>query len=964
MHRSSHPGLIRILAVVVAAACCPPASRAAESDEALELFEKQIRPTLIEHCVRCHGPDKQQGGLRLDSRQGWAEGGDSGAAIVAGDSASLLLSAIGYEDPNLEMPPRGKLPDKTIEAFQRWVELGAVDPRSDDPSHAASDDATTPSIEEGKSFWSFQPVEKPARPQVENEAWCTGEIDRFVLARLEEQGIQPGLDADRRVLIRRLFYDLIGLPPTPAQIDQFLNDRSPNAYRNLVDRLLDSQHFGERWGRHWLDVVRYAESSGGGRTLLLPDAWRYRDYVIESFNEDVPYDQFVTEQIAGDLLTADNLRQRRRNLIATAFLLLGPTNYEMQDKQILEMDVVDEQLDTMGKALLGMTLGCARCHDHKFDPIPARDYYALAGILKSTACLVHSNVSSWNTAKLPLDGDEAAVVDQYNQKLAAAKLELEQANQRWLDAGGNPKQKNRKAKLGAASVDPKLLSGIVIDDTQAERIGDWTESTSISRYVGGHYIHDGTELKGSKSVIFRPELEASGEYEVRLSYSASSNRSKRVPVHVHHRDGESVIHVNQKQRPSIDNLFVSLGVFQFDVDDQPKVVVSTEGSDDGVVIADAVIFLSPEQANKTERRRDKATDNAPRLAELEKEVDRLTERVAAIEKSAPHQPVVMATRDGDQTGDIHLAIRGLAHQKGELTPRGVLEVASWEDFPEIPAGQSGRKQLAEWLTDARHPLTARVMANRVWYWLVGQGIVPTVDNFGSMGQPPTHPQLLDYLASAYVDSGWSTKQLIREIVNSRVYRLSSASSGTAADVDPDNKWLWRMNRKRLRAEDIRDSLLMIGGSLDLQHGGSNIEPGTKSEYGYRFTSTRRSVYLPVFRNTLPEIFEVFDFADPNIQGGRRASSTIASQALLMMNHPQVIEQSQRAAEELLSRTGLSDRERIELAYLEVLGREPSEKEGAVAVELVSDTGENEVDPVRWSMLYQVLFQCLEFRYLD
>jgi hypothetical protein len=324
----------------------------------------------------------------------------------------------------------------------------------------------------------------------------------------------------------------------------------------------------------------------------------------------------------------------------------------------------------------------------------------------------------------------------------------------------------------------------------------------------------------------------------------------------------------------------------------------------------------------------------------------------------------MAAVDHETAGDIHLAIRGLVHQKGPMTPRGVMQVASWEPFPEIPAGQSGRAELAAWIVDPRHPLTARVMVNRIWHWLMGRGIVSTVDNFGTMGQRPTHPELLDHLASTFVRQGWSIKRLIRQIVLSRVYRLSTSGEGQSRSADPENRLFWRMNRKRLLAEDIRDSLYSVAGSLDLACGGPNITPGTKTEYGYQFSSSRRSVYVPVFRNTLPEIFEVFDFADPNIQGGRRTTSTVASQALLMMNHPLVIEQSRQAAIRLSAEPVSDTGARVEYAFRQVLGRTPSEQEVAVAVDLVDPKGDNRFQLKSWATLYQVLFQCIDFRYLD
>ena len=565
----------------------------AGEDESAELFEKRIRPALVEHCVRCHGPKKQQGGLRLDTRDGWSKGGDSGPAISVGESNSLLLDAIRYESGGLEMPPKGKLPDSTIRAFEQWIQLGAVDPRTGHVAEGPSSDA--PTVEEGRAFWSFQACSMPPIPDVDDERWASTTIDRFILSRLESNGLRPTSNASKHVLLRRLSFDLTGLPPTAGQIERYLADKSPKAYEKLVDRLLESQHFGERWGRHWLDVVRFAESSGGGRTLLFPDAWRYRDYVIESFNQDLPYDDFIRQQIAGDLLETEDWHDRQRSLIATAFHLLGPTNYEMQDKDILEMDVVDEQLDTLGKALMGMTIGCARCHDHKFDPIPTRDYYALAGILKSTRSLVHSNVSQWNTVGLPLSPDAERRIASQQQHLKGLKESHKAALTALQSLGGGA------SGSAAASVAADRLDGLVIDDVDAEREGTWTESTSIAKYVGEKYIHDGTEGKGDKRMIYRPNLPVSGRYEVLISYSAANNRSTRVPVRVQHSDGTSKQTVNQRRKPDLGGLLTSIGSFQFDVDRDCFVSISTEGTDDGVVIADAVVFPREPAASRSSR---------------------------------------------------------------------------------------------------------------------------------------------------------------------------------------------------------------------------------------------------------------------------------------------------------------------------------------------------------------------------
>ncbi|WP_162006653.1 DUF1553 domain-containing protein [Roseimaritima sediminicola] len=932
------------------------ASSSAAEVPGLELFEKRIRPALLEHCQRCHGADKQQGGLRLDSREGWMRGGDSGPVIVPGKpQESLLMHALHYEDLALEMPPKGKLPAAILEAFESWILAGAPDPRE---HHGEAESDAPPTVEQGREFWAFQPVDEPTQPPVQNTTWPATEIDRYVLAKWESAQIPPPAEATDEQLVRRLYFDLTGLPPTPEQIRQYRRDPSPAAYARLVDRLLNSPRFGQRWGRHWLSVVRYAESSGGGRTLLFPDAWRYRDYVIDSFNNDVPYDQFLREQIAGDLLPHEDWQQRRRQLTATAFLLLGPTNYELQDKDVLEMDIVDEQLDTLGKSVLGMTIGCARCHDHKFDPIPTADYYALAGIFKSTRAVIHSNVSTWNTAPLPVDPAQQAADDAAREKLDRLRKELASAEQQLVEVGGQVK------KPGGASIDPKTLAGIVVDDDQAEKVGEWKESTHTRGYVGRHYVHDQGEQRGRRRVIYRPELPAGGTYEVRISYTAGSNRSTRAAVQVHHRSGQATVAVNQRKVPDTEHGLLSLGTFVFAADPAAdnRVVISNDGPQDGVVIADAVVFVPVEDVAKTPAS-DAAQARQQRRKTLAAQIKRLNDQIKKLEKRLAARPKVMATTDEAEPADIPIAIRGVVHQPGPMVPRGGLQVVSQDPFPAIPARQSGRLQLAQWLTDADNPLTSRVMANRIWQWTMGRGLVRTVDNFGSMGQRPTHPELLDYLADRFVDGGWAIKPLVREIVLSRVYRLSTEATPAARQADPNNDLFSRLPRKRLHAEQIRDALLAIGGNLDDTLEGSTIRKGTRSEYGYQFTSTRRSVYVPVFRNRLPEIFEVFDFPDPNLQSGSRSTSTIASQALLLMNHPLVMDQAAAAARRLLERPPEELSTRIDYVYRQVIGRTPNPSERQVLQRFVSEHPDGPAAPSTWADVYQTLFQSIDFRHL-
>jgi hypothetical protein len=702
-----------------------------------------------------------------------------------------VLEALRYE--SYEMPPSGKLPDAVIADFEKWIKIGAPDPRIGAAPVAATG---TIDLEQGRQFWCFQPLKHHDPPAVKNISWPRGPIDQFVLTNLESHDLEPAKDADRETWLRRVTFDLIGLPPTIEEIDAFINDISADAYERVVDRLLAAPHFGERWGRHWLDVARFAESSGGGRTLLFKDAWRYRDYVLNSVNADKPVDQFLTEQIAGDLLPHNTPEGEREHLIATGYLILGAHNYEEQDKAALEMDVVDEQLDVIGRGLLGMTVTCARCHDHKFDPIPTADYYALAGILRSTHVLIHENVSKWVTRSLPTSNAEREAIKAHETKVAALKQRLKAA----------------KA--------------------------------------------DGTSDKAKKKV-----------------------------------------------------------------------------------------------------------------ADLTKQLKELQARSPA--------PVAMAAEDAKQIDDCQICIRGSVHHRGPAVPRGVLQVATTGDSPTMPADHSGRLELARWIASPQNPLTGRVYVNRVWHYLFGVGLVRTLDNFGTTGELPSHPELLDYLAQRFVEQGWSTKKLVRELVLSHAYRMSTEFNDAAAAVDPENRLLWRMNRKRLDAESLRDAMLMASGRLDLKYGGQNMNKDVlekvsavvPAEYGYQFKDTRRSVYTPAFRNRMHELFEVFDFADQNRSVSQRNVTTVAPQALFMLNSPFVMEEAAAAAKRTLAVDDATDDQRITRAFREALGRAPSRRELTMARWAVHPSKDNGIDAERrklagWEQLYQGLFGCVDFRYLD
>jgi len=933
----------------------------------VEFFEKRVRPLLATHCLECHAADTESnGGLLLDSRAGWERGGDSGPAVVPGKpDASLLVHAVSWADPHLQMPPKSRLPAADQATLAEWIRRGAFDPRQETTPTAARK-PTAMSLEEGRRFWSYAPLATPPAPTVKNADWPRTDVDRFVLASLEAAGIEPGADAAPAALARRLSYALTGLPPTVAQLERFEEEcgqQRAAAIDVLAEELLSSTAFAERWASNWLDITRFAESSGGGRTLLLPDAWRYRDAVIDAFRENRPLDRLIREHIAGDLLPADSREDRGRQLVAAGFLSLGPTNYEEQDKQRLRFDVIDEQIDTIGRAFLGQTLGCARCHDHKFDPVTQHDYYALAGIFASTRTLSSytENVTSWVTANLPLDDAE-------ERRLAAAEAELAAAQAR-LKAAKNhlAKLKDAAAGLVAKTNQPIPLSevgGIAIDDTQAQVNGAWKHSTYSPHYFGAGYLHDDRSGKGEKTITFTPRLPASGRYEVRFAYVDAANRSPAVPVHIFHAMGDVTVHVDQTQPPDVEGRFVSLGTYGFERDGDAYVIVSTEGTE-GFVTADLVQFL-PADADD-----EKGGADAEAARGLRQEIAGLETRVKDLKKTVDSRPVAMAVREENEVGDTQIRIRGEVHKKGASVPRGFPAVLTAEKRP-LPGDRSGRVELADWMVADDNPLAARVMANRIWAWLFGRGLVRTVDNFGTTGEPPTHPVLLDHLARRLQEHHWDVRALIRELVRSRTWQLAVA----VEPRDPDNRLLSHAHRRRLDAEELRDTMLVVSGGLDTAVGGPNIagvrinsrEGGDASaiEFQYRFQDTRRSLYTPAFRNNRLELFAAFDFADINASQGQRPVTTVATQALYLMNHPFVVEQSRQAARRCLeSAPADSDDQRLSSAYRTALARQPQAAERQACLALLAAAGPDATARSEaWSMIFQSLFGCIDFRYLD
>lgn len=785
------------LAVIGWLCLVPNSSFAAESvsqpDPAkLEFFEKKIRPLLADNCYSCHAADtKPAGGLRVDDHRGLLTGGDAGPAIVPGQPEnSLLLRRVQQEDIKRRMPKEGKALDAgQIADLTAWIRDGAVWPRPTVSANLGQGLAGYAKLR--SNHWAWQPLTTPKVPKVKDARWPKGDVDRFILAKLEEKRIKPVALADPIQWLRRVTFDLTGLPPTPDQIDDFRKDTSRDAAVHVVDRLLASRHFGERWGRHWLDVARYGESTGPSRNIPYPYAWKYRDYVIDAVNRDIPYDRFIQEQVAGDLLPASSAAERDRLSIATGFLALGVKDVNQRFKPRFLMDNVAEQIDTVTRSFIGLTVSCARCHDHKFDPIPITDYYAMAGIFTST--------------------DDCAGV------------------------------RNKMGGGGLDYYEPKLL------------------------------VRLGKDLPP-------PPEEQVKKLEVQVAEA-------------------------KKEWDAI------------------------RGTPEGLKLA----------ANG------QPTQRPFRLKyeKLQAELQGLTDPVAR--GYAAH-----GAREGSSIGDTEVRLRGETERLGPLAPRGFLTAFKVQDAPQIPADRSGRLELAKWLASPVNPLTARVAVNRIWANLFGQGIVTSADNFGTKGDVPSHPELLDHLASEFIRDGWSVKRLVRQLVLTRAYALGTEATPDRRSVDPANRWIWRHSPRRLEAEEIRDSMLAAAGRLELNPPESaavkelpmiEIRDNGPEAKRLREAADRaryRSVYLPLLRGITPAALEPFDPAEQSLVTVRREATTVPTQSLFLLNSTFVRQQSLAFAERLLAMDAKSDVDRIGQAYRLAVGRSPRSSEVVRAQKFIAE----------------------------
>jgi len=788
-------------------------------------FNEGVLPILKQYCYECHshGAKKAKGGLVLDSRGGWEKGGESGPAVVPGKpDDSLLISAVRYED--YKMPPTGKLPDELIERLQHWVAKGAYDPRVTQPTR----DGKGIDVAAGRKHWAFQPPRETSQPEVIGTDWPRSDVDRYVLAKLEASGLRPVADADPYTWLRRVSFDLTGLPPTVDEIRAFEADQSPQAEEKVVDRLLDSREFGERWARHWLDLVGYADQIGTSNNVFAQYAWRYRDYVIDAYNNDKPFDGFIREQIAGDLLRQESVKERAASLVATGFLVLGDIEIVEADKAKLLVDIVDQQLNKVGKAFLGLTLECARCHDHKFDPVPQRDYYAMAGFFHATSTVFKTNRGVWSDVNV---------------------IELPETERQTADRVQREKE-------------------------HAERL-------------------------------------------VRLKRERKQAQDRKVEL-------DQLLKKDEAAK-----------------DAMPKV-----------------------DRDKLTKERD---EKAGRIGQL-------NNAIMHAEFFAPDVPRAHGVQDAENPSDMRITIRGNPRALGDPVSRGFLRVAS-NAQPEISPGESGRRELADWLASSNNPLTARVAVNRVWQKLFGEGLVRSVDYFGLPGDRPSHPGLLNQLAMQFMRDGWSQKRLIRSLVLSRTYGLDSAHDDRAYAVDPNNRLLWRMNRFRLDAEALRDATIFVTGQLKTSTGGpamplefpenvGGIDPENVNPPSFRLAKWRsgqefeRTIYLPVIRSTSQpgpaELRNVFDFAQPSQFTGRRVITAVPTQALFLMNSPVVKKHAATLATRMKEEAD-DDSKRLQRLWLTLLNRPITATEQREAAAFLKDASEN-----AWTELCHALLASNEF----
>ncbi len=906
------------------------------SAEQVEFFEKQVRPLLVAHCQTCHGAEKQEAGLRLDGREAMLKGSDSGPVVAPGDiEGSRLIAAVRFAG-DIQMPPEGKLADEQVAALVAWVKLGAPWPAGGAGGADAAPRSPTERIDEIRAaHWAYRPVVRQAPPVVQNTSWCATPLDAFVLQQLEESGLSPSPRADRRSLLRRATFDLTGLPPAAAEVEAFEHDDAPDAWARVVDRLLASPQYGERWGRHWLDIARYADTKGYVFTQERRYAfsYTYRDYVIRAFNEDLPYDRFVVEQLAADKLQNGD----PRTLAALGFLTLG------RRFMFNENDIIDDRIDVVSRGLLGLTVTCARCHDHKFDPVPTADYYSLYGVF----------ASSVEPDEGPLLGkpEESAAYHAFVQELTS--------RQQAFDAYRDEQHRALEHELRLRAGD--YLARIAIEKSEEPADGQAAVSLGsgeLRRRIVERWREYVKQSATRHDPVFAPWHELAALEVATFAEKARDCLSRAVdpqrPINALVRDALS------KQSPAtMADVAKIYGTLLAQIAEQwtaargaspPLEKLADPAAEELRQVlygSGSPTVVDPKAAGRLFNR-----DVQGKLGELRKKV----EEWEVTSPGAP--PRAMALADAPTPREPHVFLRGNQDRAGPPVPRRFLAVLSPAERRPFTDG-SGRRELAEAIASRENPLTARVLVNRVWMHHFGTGLVRTASDFGARSDPPTHPALLDWLASTFMEEGWSIKKLHRMILLSNVYQQASVARPECEAVDPENRLLWRMNRRRLEFEAMRDAMLAAAARLDPSLGGRPVDLW-KAPY-----TARRTVYGFIDRQDLPGVFRVFDFANPDVSNDQRPRTTVPQQALFAMNSPFVLEQ----AKALAARPDVAGEpdatQRVRVLYRLALGRTPTPSEAELAARFIAAppaSGETKLSA--WDLLAQVLLCTNEFVFVE
>ena len=1020
------PKLLSAFLLVTCLACAldvPNASAQTETD----FFETKIRPLLVAHCLKCHGPEKQESDLRLDSPQHWTKGGLSGPAIIPGKpQGSLLLRAVKKTDPDLQMPPgKKKLSPQEIASLEKWIKAGAIAPRQP---------TTTPlaklTLEGAASFWSFRPVTRPAAPTSRSiDGWSWTPVDRFVHARLDAEGLAAVAVADKRTLIRRATFDLTGLPPTPEEIKLFLRDRDSNAFHKVIDRLLESEAYGERWGRHWLDVARYADTAGDGADYPVREAVKYRDWVINSFNNDQPYDEFLRDQIAGDIIAANGSPEHyAARVTATGFLAIGKRYGYKPSPDYQHLDFADV-IDSLGRSLLGLSIGCARCHDHKYDPISSEDYYALYGIMQSTTWAFPGGEEQKRPSHFPalvppgeVSKRQAArkgQLDRIDQQTAMLQRERQEKDNSqvaggsdlgmeaqelgkplskpWVCAG--PVEVREKSQSPYRNVHPKGTRGVYLGSGL---------NTDGMRYVFPKPLQAASSKTMCFNIDFRTEAGATqkGAYRFYLGQGVVQSLAVEfsvTPTHFAIRNGaqweilrslesgkwytlQVVINPQQKTYAGVVGTNGDLTRFAmkktapgwngiadcFICDGTGHVAGPASARDIDNVGLREILFAPPTGPEVMPRVPTEA--DKKRLQEIANEMALLAKQRKALSETPPYE-VAYGVQEGTPV-NAHIQLRGEPRKLGNQVSRRFLEVLGGDPLPTGYMG-SGRRQLADWITRPENPLAARVLVNRIWQWHFGRGIVSTPSDFGFRGARPTHPKLLDWITAEFISSGWSIKHLHRVIMQSRTYQLSSINQSEALQVDPENKLLWRHARRPLDAESMRDAMLAVSGNLEQAKPGPHPFPDVNS-WGFTihhpfhavYESNQRSVYLMQQRNRRNPYLQLFDSADPNVSMGQRQATVTPTQALFLMNSRFVHDQANGLAKRIVADRKTTE-EGVQLAFELGHGRQPSKSDFNSAVEFVTKysdkfPGQDQVasEQQAWSALARVILTSNSFLFVD